>query len=91
LQSTSAGITVTTPRGDIQVVTPSAFADLFGTAAPDVSNGARLAAFRLVSSDMKAAAASLSSGGFAPIQRMGRLVVPADQALGAALVFEAAH
>ena len=91
LLSSSAGITVTTPRGEIQVVTPAAFADLFGLTAPDVSNGGRLAALRLASSDMNATQASLASGGFAPIQRMGRQVVPPDQALGAALVFEAAH
>jgi hypothetical protein len=91
LQSTSAGITVATPRGDIQVITPAAFADHFGIAAPDVSEGARLAALRLVSSDMKAVEASLSSGGFSPIRRMNRLVVPPDQAFGAALVFEPAH
>jgi hypothetical protein len=88
LLSSSAGITVTTPRGEIQVVTPAAFADLFGIAAPDVSQGGRLAALRLVSSDMNATQASLSSGAFSPIRRMERLVVPSDQALGAALVFE---
>lgn len=91
LQSTSAGITVATPRGDIQVITPAAFSDHFGVAAPDVTGGGRLAALRLVSSDMKAAERCLSSGAFTPIQRMDRLVVPSDQALGAALVFEAAH
>lgn len=88
LLSSSAGITVTTPRGEIQVVTPAAFADLFGTTAPDVSGGGRLAALRLVSSDMNATQASLSSGAFSPIRRMERLVVPPEQALGAALVFE---
>jgi catechol 2,3-dioxygenase-like lactoylglutathione lyase family enzyme len=91
LLSSSAGVTVTTPRGEIQVVTPAAFADLFGLAAPDVSEGGRLAALRLTSSDMTATQASLSSGGFGPIRRMGRLIVPPDQALGAALVFETAH
>jgi hypothetical protein len=91
LLSSSAGITVTTPRGEIQVVTPAAYSDLFGMAAPDVSGGGRLAALRLLSSDMNATQASLSSGAFSPIRRMDRLVVPPDQALGAALVFETAH
>lgn len=91
LQSTSAGITVTTPRGDIQVMAPTAFADHFGVAAPDVTGGGRLAALRLVSSDLTATEKSLSSGGFSPIRRMNRLVVPPAQAFGAALVFEAAH
>jgi catechol 2,3-dioxygenase-like lactoylglutathione lyase family enzyme len=91
LQSTSAGITVTTPRGDIQVVTPAAFADYFGVAAPNVAAGARLAALRLVSSDMAATEQALSAGGVSAVRRMNRLVVPQDQALGAALVFEPAH
>lgn len=91
LQSTSAGITVTTPRGDIQVITPTAYVDHFGIAAPDVASSARLAALRLISSDLAAAETSLSAGGFSPLRRMDRLVVPPDQALGAALVFEAAH
>jgi hypothetical protein len=91
LQSTSAGITVSTPRGDIQVMAPRAFADHFGIAAPDVADGGRLAALRLVSSDLTATDASLSAGGLSPIRHMGRLVVPPDQALGAALVFEAVH
>jgi hypothetical protein len=91
LQSSSAGITVTTPRGEIQVVTSAAFSDLFGIAAPDVTQSARLAGLRLISSDMNATQASLSSGAFSPIRRMGRLIVPPDQALGAALVFETAH
>jgi catechol 2,3-dioxygenase-like lactoylglutathione lyase family enzyme len=91
LLSSSAGITVTTPRGEIQVVTPAAFSDLFGIAAPDVSEGGRLAALRLKSSDLNATQASLSAGAFSPIRQMGRLIVPPDQALGAALVFETAH
>ncbi len=91
LLSSSAGITVTTPRGEIQVVTPAAFSDLFGIAAPNVTQSARLAGLRLISSDMNATQASLSSGAFSPIRRMGRLIVPPDQALGAALVFETAH
>jgi hypothetical protein len=91
LQSTSSGVTVTTPRGDIQVMAPAAFRDHFGIAAPDVAAGARIAALRLLSSDLAATEASLASGGFAPVRHMGRLVVPPAQALGAALVFEAAH
>jgi hypothetical protein len=91
LASSSAGVTVTTPRGEISVMTPAAFADHFGVAAPAVTAGGRLSALRLVSSDLRASEAALSSGGFSPMRRMDRLVVPAAQALGATLVFEAAH
>jgi hypothetical protein len=90
LQSSSAGVMVTTPRGDIQVMTPAAFADHFGVAAPDVADSARLAALRLVSSDMHATKGSLASGGIASIMRMDRLIVPPEQSHGATLVFEAA-
>lgn len=90
LQSSSAGVMVTTPRGDIQVMTPAAFADHFGVDAPDVADSARLAALRLVSSDLQATKRSLASGSIASVTRMDRLIVPPGQALGATLVFEAA-
>lgn len=88
LQSTSSGIAVATPRGEIQVVTPAAFADHFGIAAPDVSAGARLAALRLAARDLAAVEPMLRAASIAPRRHMGRLVVP--QAFGAVLVFEAA-
>lgn len=91
LQSSSAGITIATPRGDIHVMTPAAFADHFGVVAPEVAASARLAALRLISSDLNATGASLSAGGLAPAARMGRLIVPPEQAHGATLVFEPAH
>jgi len=91
LQSSSAGITVATPRGDVQVMAPTAYRDHFGIDSPDIATGGRLAALRLVSSDLTATEASLTSGGFSPVHRMGRIVVPPEQAFGAALVFEAAH
>src|SRR3954468_10468406 len=46
LQATSSGITAPTPRGDIRVMDPAAFADRYELAAPDVTAGARLAAIR---------------------------------------------
>jgi hypothetical protein len=88
LLSSSAGITVTTPRGEIQVVTPAAYSDLFGIAAPDVIQSARLAALRLTAPDLRTVEASLSSGGVSALRHMDRLIVPQEQALGAVLVFE---
>ena len=90
LLSSSAGITVTTPRGEIQVMTPAAYSDLFGIDAPDVAQSARLAALRLTASSLDTVESNLSSGGVSPIRRMDRLIVAPEQALGAALVFEAA-
>ena len=40
-------IKIETPRGDIEIITPSAFQDRYEEPAPDVSQGARLAALRL--------------------------------------------
>jgi hypothetical protein len=39
LQSTSSGITVKTPHGDIQMMDPAAFRTHFGMAPPDIAGG----------------------------------------------------
>ena len=90
LQSTSAGITVTTPRGEIQVMTPAAFADHFNVAAPTIDKDARLAALRLNCPDLSVVEASLSSGRIEAKTHMGHLIVPPGVAHGAAIIFEAA-
>lgn len=88
LQSTSSGITVMTPRGDIQAMDPSAYRAHFGVEPPDIADGARLAALRFVTADIEAARAILESGKVAHVEHMGRLVVGPDAAMGAAIVFE---
>lgn len=90
LQSTSAGITVTTPRGEIQVMTPASYADHFDVMAPDIDKGARLAALRLICPDLSVVEASLSAGRIEAKTHMGRLIVPPRVAHGAAIIFEAA-
>ena len=90
LQSTSAGITVTTPRGEIQVMTPASYADHFNVAAPDIDTGARLSALRLICADLSVVEASLSAGQIEAKTHMGRLIVPPSVAHGAAIIFEAA-
>jgi catechol 2,3-dioxygenase-like lactoylglutathione lyase family enzyme len=90
LLATSTGITVTTSRGDIQVMNPAAFVSHFGTPAPDISGGARLAAVRLAVSNLGAARDLLSKADVGVTERMGRLTVPRTAAMGATLVFEAA-
>jgi hypothetical protein len=88
LLSTSSGITVATPRGDIQVMDPSAFSSHFGAPPPDVTQGARLAALRVVAPDMTAVREALSQGRLPLREERGRLVVGPEQALGATIVFE---
>ncbi len=89
LLSTSSGIAITTPRGDIQVMDPSAYHNHFGVAAPNVAQGARLAALRIVTADMGQVRRSLQDGRLPVREERGRLIVGPEQALGAAIVFEA--
>jgi hypothetical protein len=87
-KSSSSGISVMTPRGDIQVVTPSAYRMLIGTKEPDLARGGRLAAIRFVASDKAKLLSALAKGDIVAIERNGNVVVPPDVAHGATLVFE---
>src|SRR5262249_54571773 len=55
LTSTSTGISIETPRGEIQVMDPAAFRLHYGTEPPDVARGMRFAAVRFAVRDMAAA------------------------------------
>jgi catechol 2,3-dioxygenase-like lactoylglutathione lyase family enzyme len=88
LHVTSAGMTVPTPRGAIEVMTPVAFQVGFGVEPPDLTHGARLAAVRFVLSDVVGQSARLRHKGIATRERSDRLVVPDAAAHGATLVFE---
>ncbi|MEN3384178.1 MAG: hypothetical protein V7608_4222 [Hyphomicrobiales bacterium] len=90
LKSTSSGITIETPRGEIQVMDPSAYRAHFAAEPPDVSRGARLAALRFAVRDMDALRSVLEQGGVAAIDHMGKRVVPPQTAFGATLAFELA-
>ena len=61
LKSTSSGITIETPRGEIQVMDPAAFRLHFAVEPPDVARGMRLAAIRFAVRDMAAARAALGA------------------------------
>src|SRR5882762_3577758 len=88
LLATSSGITVTTPRGTIQVMDPSAYRRHFGVAPPETGKGARLAAVIVSVRDMAAAAAALAKADVPAAKVMGRLVVGPQAAMGATVVFE---
>jgi hypothetical protein len=87
LLATSNGITVATPRGTIDVMTPAAYASHFGVAAPDIGQGARLAALIVAVPDAGAVAARLDQAKVAAVSRMGRIIVGPDIMMGAAIVF----
>ena len=87
LKSTSSGITIETPRGDIQVMDPAAFRLHFAVEPPDVSRGMRLAAIRFAVGDFAAAQAAL---GAHASERLDKLIVGPNAVHGATLVFEPA-
>lgn len=86
--TTSAGIALQTPRGEIAVMTPVAFRDHFSATPPDTSRGMRLAALRISMRDM-ALAGRLLEDAHLPFKRhMGRLIISPEAAMGTTLVFE---
>jgi hypothetical protein len=85
---TSAGIGIKTPRGEIAVMEPNAFASRFGVPPPDVANGARLAAVRFAVRDLGAAQALWRAAGLAPRMHEGCAVLGPGDALDATLVFQ---
>jgi hypothetical protein len=88
IHASSTGVTVPTPRGDIQVTDPAAFRIRFGVEPPDVGRGARIAALRIAVRDFGAATRTLQAGHIEAQVRMGRIIVPPSVAMGATLVFE---
>lgn len=88
LTATSSGITIETPRGEIQVMDPRAFRLHFGAEPPDTTRGARLAALRFAVRDGAALRTALREGGAVVSEHRGRTVVGPQVAFGATLVFE---
>jgi hypothetical protein len=88
VKSSTSGISVATPRGDIQIMTPPAYRMLIGTKEPDLARGGRLAAIRFVASDRAKLLSVLAKGGIVAVERNGNVVVPPEVAYGATLVFE---
>jgi hypothetical protein len=90
LLATSAGLTVRTPRGEIQVMTPQAYGHHFGVPAPDVIHDESLAALRIGVGEMAAVTAALQAGKVPFQSHRGRVIVGPKPAHGATLIFEAA-
>lgn len=90
IQSTSSGISIETPRGQIQIMDPPAFRDHFGASPPEPGTGLRIAAMRFHARDLAGAKSALSNGNVRNIEHMGRIVVAPEDALGATLVFDPA-
>jgi catechol 2,3-dioxygenase-like lactoylglutathione lyase family enzyme len=88
LLATSAGLSIKTPRGEIQVMQRDAFRERFGVEPPDTARGARLAALRFAVHDLDVVTARLETKSIASSSRMGRVIVGPDNAMGSTLVFE---
>jgi catechol 2,3-dioxygenase-like lactoylglutathione lyase family enzyme len=90
-QSTMAdgGFTIKTPRGVIDMLTPAVFTHRFGVAAPNVSDGPRLAALRFAVSDIGLLEAVPEQAGIAGICVGNPTVIGPGDAMGATLIFEA--
>lgn len=88
LQSTSNGLTVVTPRGEIQVMEPAAYHSHFAIDPPDVAAGARFSALRFKTRDAAAAEDMLRRNSITFVSHMDRLIVPAEAGMGATIVFE---
>lgn len=86
--TSSNGLTIKTPRGDIEVVTPAAFVQRFGVSAPDVSHGARLAALRFITADASLLTGVSAEAGIAGLYAENATVIGREDAMGAVLVFE---
>lgn len=89
IHASSAGVSAHTPRGDIQIIDPTAFRDRYGVALEAQGQGARLAALRLGVGDDAALEAALRAAGVAAAKRGSVTVVGPDIAFGATLIFEA--
>jgi len=88
LSATSTGVSVSTPRGSIQVMDPAGFRIHYDLEPPDVSAGARLAALRFRISNKEIARTTLGQGQLSALERMSRIIVGPSAAMGATLVFE---
>jgi catechol 2,3-dioxygenase-like lactoylglutathione lyase family enzyme len=87
-RESAEGVTIRTPRGDIEVTTPVAFLRRFGVSAPAVSHGARLAALRFSMADASLLAAIPGEAGIAGLYAENTTVIGQEDAMGAVLVFE---
>ncbi len=85
---TTDGLRIVTRRGDIEVLTPAAFLQRFGVAAPDVSHGARLTALRFSVADASLLAGIPGEAGIAGVNAENITVIGHEDAMGAILVFE---
>ena len=85
------GFLISTPHGEIEVVTPQAFTARLGVAAPDVKRGARLAAIRFTVADAGLLQDVPELAGIAGVYEGNPAIIGADDTMGAVIIFESAR
>jgi catechol 2,3-dioxygenase-like lactoylglutathione lyase family enzyme len=90
LYSSSIGVRARTENGDVEIMEQVAFRDQFGVAPELSGEGMTLNGLRLEVADIAQAEAWHRQSGLASRRHVGRLVIPADIAHGATLIFEGA-
>ncbi len=87
LRSSSLGLSIDTPRGDVQALDPRGFADTYGVETPR-DGGLRVGAVEFKVADLDATRAFLERSGAPVREHRGKLVVSAPEARGAVIAFE---
>jgi hypothetical protein len=88
--ASSAGITVQTENGDIDILQPMSFRDRFGVSPGMIGEGMIFGALRFAVADLAQTEVLHRQNGVASQRHRGRLVVPPKLAHGATLIFETA-
>jgi glyoxalase-like protein len=88
VHSNATGFSVRTQRGDIRVMNAAAYRTYCATEPPNLTRGARFAAIRFTIRDKAAVISVLQKGGVSFLERDFGIVVPADVAFGATLLFD---
>jgi catechol 2,3-dioxygenase-like lactoylglutathione lyase family enzyme len=89
--ATADGLSVATPRGTVELVTPDVFTRRYGVAGPDASVGAKLAAVRFAVTDASLMQSAPQLAGIAGLYAGNAAVLGMPDAMGAVLVFEPAR
>ena len=85
---TASGPLITTRSGEVEVMTPADFLRRFGVVAPDTARGARLAALRFAVAQPSRLQALPELAGLGGLYVGNAVVIGAEDAMGAVLVFE---
>lgn len=90
LDASSTEITTRTENGEVEVMEPATFRDRYGAAPVTDGEGMTLVALRFGVADIRNVEALHRRNGIGSRRQGGRLVIPADVAHGATLIFEPA-